>query len=357
MEIVIKCDNQINPAAADCNNVWFSASISGGIADGFVFSISKAGRIIYKKEIKSGYFPVLRPNIGFSGNTKYHYEAIAYLGENEVARSSGEFVTAFTPRKAKWVKAKTDDEFVLVFSKTFEVKKKDENYRAFICGLGFYDAYLNGEKITDGYFLPLVSDYSERKNTDNPLVYKSEGYRVCANVYDVGNLIKDGSNTLEIVVGDGYYRNLDKVEEPFVSYGEKKAIFEIICGEGENAEIIAASDEFTSVRKKNEKSSLFNGDFIDFTVGKDEKEERCVLSEREMGRFVFPALGSDKIVKEITPLKETVKDGKTIYDFGYNHSGAPRFKVKGEKGKNLVLYFAECLSEDGELNLNSSLWS
>ena len=51
MEIVIKCDNQINPAAADCNNVWFSASISGGIADGFVFSISKAGRIIYKKEI------------------------------------------------------------------------------------------------------------------------------------------------------------------------------------------------------------------------------------------------------------------------------------------------------------------
>ena len=357
MEIVIKCDNQINPAAADCNNVWFSASISGGIADGFVFSISKAGRIIYKKEIKSGYFPVLRPNIGFSGNTKYHYEAIAYLGENEVARSSGEFVTAFTPRKAKWVKAKTDDEFVLVFSKTFEVKKKDENYRAFICGLGFYDAYLNGEKITDGYFLPLVSDYSERKNTDNPLVYKSEGYRVCANVYDVGNLIKDGSNTLEIVVGDGYYRNLDKVEEPFVSYGEKKAIFEIICGEGENAEIIAASDEFTSVRKKNEKSSLFNGDFIDFTVGKDEKEERCVLSEREMGRFVFPALGSDKIVKEITPLKETVKDGKTIYDFGYNYSGAPRFKVKGEKGKKLVLYFAECLSEDGELNLNTSLWS
>lgn len=357
MEIVIKCDNQINPAAADCNNVWFSASISGGIADGFVFSISKAGRIIYKKEIKSGYFPVLRPNIGFSRNTKYHYEAIAYLGENEVARSSGEFVTAFTPRKAKWVKAKTDDEFVLVFSKTFEVKKKDENYRAFICGLGFYDAYLNGEKITDGYFLPLVSDYSERKNTDNPLVYKSEGYRVCANVYDVGNLIKDGSNTLEIVVGDGYYRNLDKVEEPFVSYGEKKEIFEIICGEGENAEIIAASDEFTSVRKKNEKSSLFNGDFIDFTVGKDEKEERCVLSEREMGRFVFPALGSDKIVKEITPLKETVKDGKTIYDFGYNHSGAPRFKVKGEKGKKLVLYFAECLSEDGELNLNTSLWS
>ena len=357
MEIVVKCENKINPAAADLNNVWFSASISGGIADGFVFSISKTGRVIYKNEIKSGYFPVLRPNIGFSENTKYQYKAIAYLGENEVAQSSGEFVTSFAPRKAKWVKAKSDDEFVLVFSKTFDVKKKDENYRAFICGLGFYDAYLNGEKITDGYFLPLVSDYSERKNTDNPLVYKSEGYRVCANVYDVGNLIKDGSNTLEIVVGDGYYRNLDKIEEPFVSYGEKKAIFEIICGDGENAEVIAASDEFTSVKKRNEKSSLFTGDFIDFTVGKDEKEERCILSEREMGRFVFPALGSDKIAEEITPLKETVKDGKTIYDFGYNHSGAPRFKVKGEKGNKLVLYFAECLSEDGELNLNTSLWS
>ena len=357
MEIVIKCDNKINPAAADRENVWFSASVSGGIADGFVFSISKAGRIIYKKEIKSGYFPVLRPDIEFSENTKYHYEAVAYLGENEVARSSGEFVTAFTPRKAKWVKAKTDDERVLVFSKNFNVKKKDKNYRAFICGLGFYDAYLNGEKVTDGYFLPLVSDYSERKNTDNPLIFKSKGYRVCANVYDVGNLIKDGSNTLEIVVGDGYYRNLDKIEEPFVSYGEKKAIFEIICGDGETAEIIAASDEFTAVRKKNAKSSLFNGDFVDFTVGENGKEEQCVLSGREMGRFVFPALGSDKIVKEITPVKEIVKDGKTIYDFGCNHSGVPRFKVKGEKGKKLVLYFAECLSENGELNLNTSLWS
>mgnify|MGYP002516651503 FL=1 len=357
MEIVIKCDNKINPAAADRENVWFSASVSGGIADRFVFSISKAGEIIYTKEIKSGYFPVLRPNIEFSENTRYHYEATAYLGENEVARSSGEFVTAFTPQKAKWVRAKTDDDFILVFSKTFGVKKKDENYRVFICGLGFYDAYLNGEKITDGYFLPLVSDYSERKNADNPLVYKSEGYRVCANVYDVGNLIKDGLNTLEIVVGDGYYRNLDKVEEPFVSYGEKKAIFEIICGDGENAKVIAASDEFTSVRKKKAKSSLFNGDFIDFTVGGDGKEEKCVLSERETGRFVFPALGSDKIVCEIPPVKKYVKDGKTIYDFGYNHSGVPRFKVKGEKGKKLVLHFAELLSEDGELNLDTSSWS
>ena len=57
MEIVIKCDNKINPAAADRDDVWFSAEVSGGIGDGFVFSISKAGRVIYKKEIKSGFFP------------------------------------------------------------------------------------------------------------------------------------------------------------------------------------------------------------------------------------------------------------------------------------------------------------
>ena len=88
MEIVIKCDNKINPAAADRDDVWFSAEVSGGIADGFVFSISKAGRVIYKKEIKSGFFPVLRPDIAFSENTRYHYEAIAYLGKNEVASSS-----------------------------------------------------------------------------------------------------------------------------------------------------------------------------------------------------------------------------------------------------------------------------
>lgn len=357
MEIVIKCDNKINPAAADRDDVWFSAEVSGGIADGFVFSISKAGRVIYKKKIKSGFFPVLRPDIAFSENTRYHYEAIAYLGKNEVARSSGEFVTAFTPRKAKWVKAKNDDDFALVFSETFEVKKKEETYRAFICGLGFYDAYLNGAKVTDGYFLPLVSDYAERKNTDNPLIFKSEGYRVCANVYDVGNLIKDGSNRIEIVVGDGYYRNLDKTEEPFVSYGEKKAIFEIICGDGENAEIIAASDESARVKKRNAKSSLFNGDFVDFTDGEEGKEEKCVLSKEETGRFVFPALGADKIIREITPLKETREEGRIIYDFGYNHSGAPRFKVKGEKGKKLALNFAECLSENGELNPNTSLWS
>ena len=70
MEIVIKCDNKINPAAADRDDVWFSADVSDGIADGFVFSISKAGRVIYKKEIKSGFFPVLRPDIAFSENTK-----------------------------------------------------------------------------------------------------------------------------------------------------------------------------------------------------------------------------------------------------------------------------------------------
>ncbi|MBR6004790.1 MAG: alpha-L-rhamnosidase N-terminal domain-containing protein [Clostridia bacterium] len=71
--------------------------------------------------------------------------------------------------------------------KTFEAGNF-EKAEILISGLGFYDLFLNGKKITKGLLAPYIS------NPDN-LVYFDK--------YDVTDILKSGANTVGIILGNG----------------------------------------------------------------------------------------------------------------------------------------------------------
>ena len=45
-----------------------------------------------------------------------------------------------------------------LFRKSFNLEKLPEKAEILICGLGFYDLYVNGEKITKGHLAPYISN-------------------------------------------------------------------------------------------------------------------------------------------------------------------------------------------------------
>ena len=75
--------------------------------------------------------------------------------------------------------------------KTFSISKKITAARLYISGLGLYEASINGQKAGDEYLTPGFTVY------DCAVQYQT---------YDVTDHIKSGQNTLEVILGNGWYK-------------------------------------------------------------------------------------------------------------------------------------------------------
>ncbi len=224
--------------------------------------------------------------------------------------------------------------------------------RLVICGLGFFRAKINGAELDADYFKPLVTDYGLRDRSRNPALLVGGRTSVCVYEYEVAGFLQPGENVLEITLGNGYYHNVERPEEPFVSYGDKKAIFELqLCG-AEPVRI--CSDLQADVRYLPIKSGLYGGDHMDFSAAPT-RFVKAVQAPSPGGRWRSPQMPPDRVVQVLLPRKVWQDDG-WVYDFGINHSGGVAFTVTGQPGQQIRLEFAEVLQEDGTLNMKTSRW-
>lgn len=76
------------------------------------------------------------------------------------------------------------------------VKEGSQSGEILICGLGFYDLFINGEKITKGYLAPYIS------NTDHIVYYDH---------YDLTPWLKAGENVIGVMLGDGFQNSKTRV--------------------------------------------------------------------------------------------------------------------------------------------------
>ena len=83
-----------------------------------------------------------------------------------------------------------------VFRKSFVLKEGSQSGEILICGLGFYDLFINGKKITKGYLAPYIS------NTDHIVYYDH---------YDLTPWLKAGENVIGVMLGDGFQNSKTRV--------------------------------------------------------------------------------------------------------------------------------------------------
>lgn len=342
-KVILKCNNNVSFCGVDPRNARFSFLTDGEDFDSYLFSVRDGdGKLVWHERSQS--FSHSAVCNCLKENAEYIASVQLFREGKEVSKGSLCFETAFFPKQSRWIGHPVDKDNVLLIRGTFELGGAVTHAKLFVCGLGFFTVCVNGIKTDDFYFQPVYTDYSVRDVSKNADLRPGNGCAVAYYIYDITRFLKVGSNIIEMEVANGYYDNREKPLEPYVSYGEKRGIFELRYNDGMREVVV--DDLGAEVCYTNKISRLLRGDLIDFG-GKYSEFVRAQEKDPPTGVWYQSVVLPDKIQGAFYPQKQWWV-GKDLYvDFGYNHSGGLECILQGEKGRSLTVKFYEVLREDG----------
>ncbi|WP_295119462.1 family 78 glycoside hydrolase catalytic domain [uncultured Chitinophaga sp.] len=234
------------------------------------------------------------------------------------------------------------------FRKQFSCAAAVKRATVYMAGLGLHQLYLNGKHISGYSLVPAPTDY--RKT-------------VLYNTYDVTKELKAGSNMVTTILGNGRFFTMRQnyKTQKHNTFGFPKMIFQLEIEYANGEKSIVASDETWKlnidgpIRTNNE----YDGEEYDATKewagwqlpGFDDRNWlQPEKVEAPPGRLSAHMIAPMKVMKTIRPLTiKKLADGRHILDMGQNFSGWLRMTVKGKRGEQVKLRFAESLGSDGSL--------
>lgn len=232
--------------------------------------------------------------------------------------------------------------------KTFAPARQVSRAMAYVCGLGLFEFYVNGQKIGDQVLAPAGTEYNKRA------FYMS---------FDVTSQLKADTNAIGIILGNGrFFAMRDK---NMTHYGFPKLLFQMHLEYADGSVDTIFSDESWKITADGPivANSEYDGEEYDATKEMPGWNEAtfddskwlnaqittapCQQVDAQMSEpiRVTETLAA-KSVKEITP-------GVWVVDMGQNMVGWARLRVKGERGTKVQMRFAEILKDDGSLYLDN----
>ena len=254
----------------------------------------------------------------------------------------------------KWVGAQSEivSPIILRRFNTQNIKKAT----LFITGLGYFEAKINHKAVTDYMYLPVVTDYEPRDLT--LCAHKGTRGTTTNRIYyynfDITDLLICGENTLSIQLGNGWYRQEERVAEGKMSFGDTlKCIYKIIIETNDSAFEICSDGSETYTDSVIRFSNMYLGEIIDYTAKLQQEKSVNILPSPKT--ILTAAIGApDKVIRKITPKKIAETDGKQIFDNGENISGLVTVKTSTTANQVIKLRYAENINEDMTLNCTSS---
>ena len=238
---------------------------------------------------------------------------------------------------------------VRYFRKPFETQQNVKRATIYISGLGAYEAYINGERISDDVLSPTPSWY--------PM-------KVYYNTYDVTSLIKNKLNLLGVKLGNGRYFGMRGQDTMMFGLPRLLAQLEIEYTDGTTD--IIATDETWKVTSKGPivANNEFDGEEYDARLELSEWDQfkyndsnwiAVDLMDAPEGQLVSQPNPNIQVQEEIIPIKITELDnGKYILDMGQNMVGWLTINnLKGKKDEPISFRFAEITNPDGTLYLEN----
>ena len=246
--------------------------------------------------------------------------------------------------QAKFVCASDSSCSSPVFLKKIEVKNPEQS-EIEISGLGFFELYVNGKKVSDDVLVPPASDYGKRDlSTLYYPIRDTFSHRVYYCRYSLSDYLKSGENLLEIWLGGGYYCQDVCNGEGERTYGQPILAF---CLKTDGNEYL--SDESLTWKESTLVfGNLYTGETYDFRR-KSFAENPVTLVTRPLGKLYESDAPHDRIVRKIKPKVVFRDETKTVYDAGVNLAGVVSLIQKAEYGEKTVVNHAEML--DGSYHL------
>src|SRR5437870_2991280 len=261
--------------------------------------------------------------------------------------------------KAKWItpnlaEDETKSNPAPLLRREFSFDKKVERARLYATAMGLYEMSLNGKRVGDEYFTPGWTAYD---------------FRYQYQTYDVTGSLKNGTNCLAAMLGDGWFRGRLAWDDKRNSYGKKLALLAqlVVTYKDGTQQIVGSDDGWKSATGAVLESDIYNGETYDARLeqpgwneaGFDDKNWKSVtVLPTPKAKLVAPAGPPVKAMEQITPVKVLkTPGGDTVLDMGQNMVGWIRFRLTAPAGTTITLRHAEVLDKAGNFytaNLRSA---
>ncbi len=235
--------------------------------------------------------------------------------------------------------------------KQFQIDKPVKSARAFVTGLGYFEFYLNGQKVGNDVLVPNQTNYGKRPGLPERYISLPDDfyeYKIMYLGYDITSQLRPGSNALGAILGNGFY-NASKYWTG--SYGTPRFFGQIHIKYEDGTEEIIASDPTWKVAKGPIRMDMvYYGERYDARLEMDGWSEsgfddsgweEAIEREKPYGKLVAHTPYPDRIVETLEPIRiEKVNDTTHFVDFGPEISGWVRLRnVTGPAGHKIDISF------------------
>ncbi len=231
------------------------------------------------------------------------------------------------------------------FKKSFTLERLPIKARLCSSALGCYEPYLNGERITDSFFMPFCQTL-EREYQE----------------FDILPLLKEGDNTLGMITGNGWY-NCSSWGSLKANVPELVATVELEYEDGKR-EYIHTDESWLCAPSPLVENDLQYGERYDARL---EITDWCSSNEdgfyavgarknTDCASMILQSYPFVKKVREHKPkLLRILPDGSPMYDIGVCIAGRAKIKLRGlSAGKDIRIRYCERLADDGVMPENGA---
>ena len=229
----------------------------------------------------------------------------------------------------------------------FTLEKEVSHATLYISGLGMYEAFINGQRVGDDVLAPAPTDYRRT---------------VLYNAYDVTALL-GSDNAIGVVLGNGRYYTMQQNTKPYkiTRFGYPTLRLNLVVQFVDGTTKTISTDEKWrlnadgAIRSNNE----YDGETYDARKTWDGwtrpgfDDSQWIHAERTaipLGTLRGAMAPNMKVVRQVTPVAITKKDGKVVLDMGQNMAGWLKVRMSRlQVGDSVVIRFAERLDSAGNL--------
>ena len=243
--------------------------------------------------------------------------------------------------------------------KKFNLEKKVVKAIAYVTGLGYFEFYVNGEKVGDDVLVPNQTNYGKRPQLPDeglPLDDNFREYRVMYLAYDITHQLHQGENVIGSILGNGFY-NPSKYWT--AAYGSPRFLGQIHITYSDGTQDVIVSDQSWKASKSAILMDMvYFGEHYDARMEQpgwcepgfdDSKWETVVKRKAPEGKLVAHTAQPDRVTQRISPISiEKTSDGKYLVDFGIEISGWLRLNnIVGTSGHKIeIKYLSNLYSGD-----------
>jgi alpha-L-rhamnosidase len=360
----LRVDYQSNPLGVDASQPHFSWKIKSEergvyqaswrvvVGESLQEVKQKGGSVWDSGEINSSE----TVNIAYDGpslksNQKYFWRVeITTENQEKIWSEPASFHTGLLDSSewtAHWIT--TNEEIIHaspLFRKEFSIDKKVKQAYAFVTACGFYEFFLNGEKVGDHVLDPAVTDYR---------------HRILYATFDLTGLLKRGGNALGVMLGNGAY-NLRQTEGRYswgdggTQLGNPAFIVQVNITYEDGSQAVIVSDEswnyadgpitFNNIYGGEDYDARNEADGWSSVGFSDDNWRKASLAEPPGGQLKSQSMPAIKVTETLEPIAETnPADGVLLYDLGQNIAGWWRVQLKGKAGQTIRIRGAETLND------------